>query len=335
MRLISGITSGAVYFTFITLAATDHLRGFAPCAKRSCAYVTLLWLLILTLITYVVAKVCVTSNLPLNPVQGEFCCLWSSLLFAVFVLFLSVHLTKQRNVHRNNDWCLVRVQSMDTTRFNSEFFTDPNIRPLIYLIGAKLLTIACSFIPFFYVARNYFAVNDALRRDRINVSQCHLIAMLSARTVFGALANTNASSIVYVYKVMRPIVCAFGMNLLVLVALRHISRVSPPIFDAEFAAGWLIVCAYVILSLCLDAFSHVNALNASSLAVIKRPLAVTFAACIDHLIHLLFIIVYLSDVSNWKLFVFTFWFIGMSAMWQRLHWPTKETIFSRWKVIEL
>lgn len=352
-RFIGGVSSGAVYFIFIVIVATDHSYAITRRAVRSSIYEAIAWIVIFVPITFALNS---ASVIPLNPVQGEYFCYLFSLIFAVFVLLLGVHLN---DTNQSDKLCLVHVQpigmnktisidedtivadasahhqtysrsSFNGQQFNRTFFDDQNIRPLMYLIGAKLLTILCSNIPFFYIAINYFVAIDTFESNTgDNVSQCHLIALLSARVLLGAVANNNIFTRDYVYKVIKPILGTFGANFLISLALRHVNGASlqRPLFNTKHIAGWLIVCAYIASSICIDAFSHAKAISQSRLPFIKRPLAVAFAACIEHLIHILFIAVYLSDVSSIKLFMFTFLFISISAMWQRQGERIKQTKF--------
>lgn len=263
----------------------------------------------------------------------------STLIFAVLVLFLNSFLdVKTHSVNRDDKLRLVdtqfnnynnntgeqapNVDGIVTERLGQDYFDNPNVRPLVFITGAKLLSIFCSNIPFALIAFKYFhAVNGGLQDRSVCVTQCHLIALLTARLILGGLALSLTDrgeadrNLRYRLIPIRLILIAFGCNLILYGSIRYASGVIP-LWNINHFVGWTIVSAYIICSIFIDAYGHMAAVSQWPCPLTKRPLAIAFATCIEHLVHVLFVVVYLTDVWNGALFLSTCMFILVSVCFQ-------------------
>lgn len=278
-----------------------------------------------------------SSHLTINRVHGEILCWLSTLIFAVFVLFLSRFLNAHNNYvnYYNDKLCLVDIQiinenSSDAFKWNGRascvhrlpkhFFNDPNVRPLIFLCGAKLLTILCSNIPFGFIAFKYFETIDVIKDDNDsgNELQCHLITLFGIRLLLGALSMLEGGSHakqVSTFSFLKIFAPIFILNAFMFVCSRYDADRGWSM-NYKQLVGWIIVISFILCSICIDSFGHIAAISQSQFSINKRPLVLAFAACIEHLIHVLFAVIYLTDVSSSTIFVTTFIFIAASVCFQ-------------------
>lgn len=333
-RIVGGITSGLVYFTAVIKTATINYPSFSPWFSRMIVCLTATW--ILMPINYMPnIPSSTSSNLIINRVHGEILCWLSTLIFAVFVLFLSNFLNTNINcVNCDDKLYLVDIQiinenSSDTCKQNGlvlgvqhlpkQFFDDPNVRPLIFLCGAKLLAILCSNIPFGFIAFRYFETINVVNDNNCEYEmQCHLITLFGIRLALGALSILEGNFVANratTFHCLRIYGIIFILNAFIFLFSRFDSTGSWSM-NYKQLLGWIIVTSFILCSICIDSFGHFTAISQWSFSINKRPLVLVFAACIEHLIHILLAVIYLSDVSSLTIFVTTSMFIAVSVCFQ-------------------
>lgn len=272
----------------------------------------------------------------IDRVHGELLCTLSTSIFSVCVLFISIFLNdlnqttnwddgkshlvqaqliKNSDINNNTERAMSHKCGLNRLHLDRHFFENSNVRPLIFLCGAKLLSTFCSNIPFIFITFNYFDVLHYKYKSNDYIMY-HLLALFTARIILGALAmikgNLNRKIIRFMIK---SIVIVMVCNLFIYIIIRTMKSVQV-LFDYKHMIGGIIINIYVLSAICMDSLSHVMAISQSSYSFFKRPLIITFATCIEHLIYILFIVIYLAEISNSILFIFTFLFIGVTILFQ-------------------
>ncbi|XP_031638659.1 uncharacterized protein LOC116350831 [Contarinia nasturtii] len=235
----------------------------------------------------------------------EICSISLVLLYSLFALNLSSSnclfpelKNETKNVHTN-----VQFSAMNLTVK----------KPLIYLAGAKLLTTFCYFLPFVSIALQIFIQPNALLTDVNNRSQ-HLFVLLLSRLALGTvtilLARHNVKfnyfSIIYIMPLTTLLA---AILLLPLFDLRHLTK-----YTIEF---YIIMTLYVAFSLVVDVIDHRVAFKMDfefGFVPSNRVIALTFASFIEHLLDLLFSVIYLNDWITAKMIVTSLAIISLSLI---------------------
>lgn len=223
--------------------------------------------------------------------------------------------------------------------FGATYLIAKQTRPLIYLAGAKLLTVFCYFLPFVCIVLqivyesnasfgnedndddgdndNIDAVNNTSTDQIFN----DLVILLLTRLALGTIAilvvrhNVNYSLIVFIL----PAFTALAAVLLIpLLDLKHFFTVL------TFKVYFLMII-YVALSLLFDVIGHRAAFNLQ-LDLMSAPtvISVTFATFIEHLVDIAIVVVYLHDWISAKLIVTPLAIILLSIWFQRLATPSEQ-----------
>lgn len=200
-----------------------------------------------------------------------------------------------------------------------------NFRSLIFLIGAKLLTIFCYFLPFACILwRRYVIVqpntvtNNAIS-STVVASLNHLIVLLSTRLILGTIAifihhkqmsqqRRNVNYLPVVYLIVVSVVAALSL-IFYINDFAHLASLRATYVFGDAAA----ICVYVGFSLFVDvighrvAFDDFGAMDAST-----KILSLTFATFIEHLIDVIFMVTYLNDFINSKLILTSLGFVCLA-----------------------
>lgn len=177
------------------------------------------------------------------------------------------------------------------------------LQPLVYLIGAKLLTIFCYYLPFGYgIAMHLLGQNTVVSIVSNGTTFNHLIILLLTRFAVGTITifilmrtrtirdNVNHLSVIYL------ILLAFLFGSVVLIAF-----VDHKVFQLF---GGCLVAGYYAFSFIVDVIGHEAALlSPMGFDVATKTISITFATFIEHLIDILVIVIYLNDSIGARLIV--------------------------------
>lgn len=298
----------------------------------------------------------------------ELCCVSLTLIYSLIVLNLShsswvfgnnVDQQWQWHLTRRQEFCAVAATAAITTESVGVTVRPSNVRtfdafnlvvgkqtrPLIYLTGAKLLTIFCFFLPFICIASritihanilftdvddNKNNGNDFTSANEDDVSNSSsiiigkiftdLMVLLLTRIALGSIAillvrhNVNGLSIVY----LIPITIGIAVMLLV------------PLFDMPWQPNTVqtitfsvVMIIYVAFSLIVDIIGHHAVLYANEMemshshstgATAPKVISLTFATFIEHLIDICIVVVYLNDLISVEVIATSFAIIFLTMI---------------------
>lgn len=171
------------------------------------------------------------------------------------------------------------------------------LRPLIYLIGAKLLTIFCYYLPFGYC---------------ITAMRCnHLIILLLTRLALGTIIiciifyrdNVNYLTVIY---------------LCLLASLFTIVLLIAFVDDLKQIQWILCITVYCAFSFIVDVIEHRAVLLTEQFSIENRIISITFADVVEHLIDILVIVIYLNDWNSAKLILTSLTVTGFTLAVQQV-----------------
>lgn len=303
--------------------------------------------------------------LSLATISIELCCVSLTLIYSLIALNLSHSSWVFGDDAKQREWQLrqrhefpmnatavasktvdVNVRPSNAQTFN--LIVGKQTRPLIYLAGAKLLTIFCYFLPFICIAsrvtiqanilfdnngygdqheNNLISANEADVSNSIGNHKIFtdLMVLLVTRIALGFIAillvrhNVNQLSIVY----LMPITIGYAIMLLV------------PLFDlpwhsftVQTIAFSIIMIIYVAFSLLVDIIGHHAVLYANQTmchsyaaaaadTAAPKVIALIFATFIEHLIDICIVVVYLNDWISAKLIATSFAIIFLTMIFSQ------------------
>lgn len=187
-------------------------------------------------------------------------------------------------------------------------------KSLIYLAGAKLLTTFCYFLPFTRIASQILVHPNVLHSNVSKDISNEFVVLFFSRLALGTITilivrhNVHYLSTIYV----MPIAILFATMLLIpLFDLRHLTECSFVFF--------IILTLYVAFSLTVDVIGHRVALNPDfDLGFIPKAMSLTFATFNEHLVDVLFMVVYLNDLINAKMILTSLAIISLSSLSYKL-----------------
>lgn len=249
-------------------------------------------------------------------VSSEICCISLTLIYSLIAL----HLSSSNWIFRENVATSFRLTSAE---FGATNLIVKQTRPLIYLAGAKLLTVFCYFLPFACIVSPLLYQPNVSVGDVNNTTNQHifndLIVLLLTRLALGTITalvlhhNVNCSSIVY----LGPVVILFAVVLLIpLLDLEHLF--------AEFKFSTVMII-YVALSLLFDVIGHRAALSIDlDLRSAPTIISLTFATFIEHLIDVTVVVVYLNDWISAKIIITALMILCLSILCQKITTPLEQ-----------
>lgn len=243
-------------------------------------------------------------------VSSEICSISLVLLYSLFALNLS------------SSNCLFPALETDSKilHTNRQFGTMNLIvkqtKPLIYLAGAKLLTVFCYFLPFVSISVQIFVQSNVLHAD-INNETKYLVVLCLSRLALGTVTillarhnvKFNYSTIIYI---MLLTTLLAAILILPLFDLRHFTKCT-----IDFYIFYIIMTVYVAFSLIVDVIDHRVALKMDlefDFMPSDRVITLTFATFIEHLLDLLFSVIYLSNWINVKMIITSLVIISLSLI---------------------
>lgn len=289
-RFITGALVGLIYGLAVIIRSTEIKKIYLP--------------LFTLYLTTVVAFLCIIVR-PTN----ELISVMFTLIYALLVLVLAQTETRE---YCNSS--LNQVNLSKWFRINGSERND--LRPLIYLTGAKLLTIFCSNLPFVCVAMEFI---HSLNGTTNNIPINYLIVLFMTRFVLGTITISVNKNVVKCFSdlsAMCLVMC--GANLIaMLLILLHVNNLFSNLIDRilnqQFCTGVCMIIVYISLTLCIDVIGHYSVIIADThLCFAKKSLSIAYATCVEHLIDILFIVIYLNNLTN-SIFIWsTFCCVGLS-----------------------
>lgn len=219
-------------------------------------------------------------------VSFEMCCVSLILVYSLIALNLSsvnCLFAQPKNGRINNEIGTLNAVVKQT-------------RLLIYLAGAKLLTVFCYFAPFVCRASQmaFHSANALIADVNNNEIFNDLIFLLLTRLALGTITilcvrhNVNYLTIIY----LMPLTLLHAVALLI-----PILDLNCILTECTFTFC-IIMTLYVALSLFADVLGHRVALHTNydfDSAISSKVISITFANFIEHLIDASFVVVYLND----------------------------------------
>lgn len=223
-------------------------------------------------------------------VSTEISCVSLTLVYSLIALNLS-----------SSNW-LFATNHANNARLCAAFGANAIVkqtRAVIYLAGAKLLNVFCSFLPFVCIISQVLQQPSAFADVNNATDQIFndLAVLFLTRLALGTITillfrhNVNWSSAIS----LVPFTVFLAVVLLLpLFDLSH--------FISEFSCVHCLIALYVGLSLFVDVIGHHVALNADlELRSAPNMLSLTFATFIEHLVDVSIVVVYLNDWISAKL----------------------------------
>lgn len=311
MRIVLGALIGLIYLSSVIVRVQSSLTAF------SCGFT------IATVISISQAKV-----------SAEMCCVSLTLVYSLIALNLS-----------SSNWLFADSMTKNVrptvVAFNATFnLIVKQTRPLIYLAGAKLLTVFCFFLPFICIASPILIQpnvnNNTSSDDKDDNGDEHdnnsndteifndLMVLLVTRLALGTITillirrNVNYSSIVFI----MPLTTLLAAVLLFpLLDLRRL------ITDHRSEFG-IIMIIYVAFSLFVDIIGHrVAFCIETDFGFAPKVISLTFATFIEHLVDVAIVVVYLNDWISAKLIITAFAIIFLTVLSDKLTMSTQRCAF--------
>lgn len=183
------------------------------------------------------------------------------------------------------------------------------LKPLVYLTGAKLLTVFCYFLPFFHYAARAFNERQATNANRLSTTTtiALLIVLLLARLALGIITIVLHQKYLHRFTVnyLMLINSALFTTLFVaVVPITSLTRHQIVITDTVQAYLLSMCIVYVTISMIVDVFEtatvtvnhYTNVISAAT-----QCISLTFATFIEHLMDVSFIVVYINDWLSAKI----------------------------------
>lgn len=297
MRIVLGVLIGAHYLTSVIVSLESSLST----STYACGFT------IATIISISQTKV-----------STEISCVSLTLIYSLIALNLS------------NSNCLFPDNVSQCSRSKAAFAASHLIvketRPLIYLAGAKLLTVFCFFLPFSCIVVQFLMqpivslADDDVNNTTTDQIFNDLVILFVTRVTLGTIAillvrhNVNYVSFVY----LMPLTILLAVVLLFpLLDLRHLIEHTPTFC--------ILLTIYVAFSLFVDIIGHHVTLNADlNLNSAPKVISLTFATFIEHLVDVAIIVIYLNDWISAKLIITSFLIIFLTVIAQKLATPSKQ-----------
>lgn len=243
-------------------------------------------------------------------VSYELCCVSLTLVYALIALNLS-----------SSNWLFSVSESKNTELYAENGTTHlivKQMRPLIYLAGAKLLTVFCYFAPFVCIASQILVQPNVSFADVNNTSTDDeifndLIVLFLTRLALGTITillerhNVNYLTIIYI----MPVTMLLAIILLIpLLDLRRLITECTFVFC-------IMMTTYVAISLFVDIISHRVVLSTKLDLDSVKVISLTFATFIEHLIDVLFVVIYLSDWISAELIITSLSIVTLTLLFHK------------------
>lgn len=185
-------------------------------------------------------------------------------------------------------------------------FSSNNIRPLLIVIGVRVLSVCAKNLPFTLLIMGYF--NNLINSN--NISMYMLFLLLSCRFIFGMI------TMFFIDKFERKkylYICSFLCGVLLFSTCIIVSSSNEDMFQAH-TLSYGIIIFFVFASMSIDCVGHVQTSEAFSYAT--KSWSIAIATGIEHVVHMVFIIVFKLqyDVYAFALIAFGLMIMGLSTL---------------------
>lgn len=330
-RFLGGLANGLAYLTVITQAAENSVNQIRGVILRGIGYVLAFSLFIAGF---------TTSGTIENDIDSECIMGYLNLFYSVLALVLAPILTIESApylLQQTNDGLSVaerealviatmvklRNEKGETPKIRHDFIemkhqlnedqldsrnplNGKNIRPLYVVIGVRVLSVCAKNLPFTVLIMGFF--NRIVNPNQFSLYM--LFLLLACRFIFGMITMFFIDKFErkkYLY--ISSILC--GISLLVTCVI--VSNTEENIFQVSFLSYGIIIY-FIFASMSIDCVGHVQTSEAFSYAT--KSWSITIATGIEHMVHMLFIIVFKLqyDVSAFVLISFGLIVMGLSTL---------------------
>lgn len=174
-------------------------------------------------------------------------------------------------------------------------FGHKNCRPLIIVIGVRVLSVCAKNLPFTILIMGYF--NKLVNPETFSLYA--LLLLLSCRFIFGILAMFFIDKFErkkYLY--VSSIICGALLFITMVIVFRQ--NDDENIFDASYCS-YGIILFYILASMSIDCVGHVQTSEAFSYAT--KIWSIVIASCVEHLVHIFLIILFQLQWDTWAFIV--------------------------------
>lgn len=305
-RFLAGLANGLAYLTVITQAAENAVNQIRGVILRGIGYVLAFSLFIAGFTTKGTAE---------NDIHGEWIMGFLNLFYSILALVLAPLLTIESVpylIQKANDGRSVfgrealiidtlvklRNEKGETPKIRHDFiemkhhlnedeldsrnpFNRQNLRPLCIIIGVRILSVCAKNLPFTLLIMLYF--NHMIHSNTFSLYS--LLLLLSCRFIFGMFAmffidKFERKKYLYIFSIL----C--GTLLLIICIINRDEIVN---IDKTYLFIGIIIY-FVFASMSIDCVGHVQTSEAFSYAT--KSMSITIATGIEHLIHLIFIVLF-------------------------------------------
>lgn len=201
---------------------------------------------------------------------------------------------------------------------------DNQTKPLIYLAGAKLLTTFCYFLPFVSIVSQILVQPNVMHADVSNTVR-HFFGLFLSRLALGTVTillarhNVNYLSVIY----LMPLATFLAAILLIpLLDHKHLTECTIELC--------IILPLYVAFSLVVDVIDHRVVFNTDSdPGFVPNVISLTFATFVEHLLDVLFSVVYLNDWIGAKMIITSFAILSLTFLSHRLTTSTTHKQYNK------
>lgn len=252
--------------------------------------------------------ICIIATITRTEISTETCNASLTLVYGLIVLNLSSSNWLFPELNSNKSQTNLHVCALN--------LVVKQTRPMIYLSGAKLMTIFCYFLPFACIVSRSLntaaTVNNSTSTDDIFAD---LFVLFLTRLALGTITillllrhNVNYLSIVY----LMPLALLLAVILLIpLLDLRRLFECT-----LKFRT---IMTLYVAFSLIVDVIGHRVAFTSNTdYGSVSTMISLTFATFIEHLIDVSFAVVYLNDWIGANMIITSLAIIALTLFFHKL-----------------
>lgn len=176
-----------------------------------------------------------------------------------------------------------------------------NIRPLVIVTGVRVLSVCAKNLPFTILIMGYF--NHLVNPETFSLYM--LFLLLSCRFIFGMITmffidKFERKKYLYIFSIL--------CGILLLITCLVVSNSKEDFFQASFFSYGIIIF-FVFASMSIDCVGHVQTSEAFSYAT--KSWSITIATGVEHIIHMIFIIVF---KLQYDMYAFVLISIGLIIM---------------------
>lgn len=279
-RFVAGAITGFIYFIAIVIRTeATHPRRFSYKKFTLILVSSSLW---------VVLWMTTTPTSSIDSIELKSAVF--SLIYILSVLLISHNYYLVENFNTNDQ--KTEHPSKDPYLFKIDKLTHVNLKPIYFLIGAKLLTIFCSNMPFVWLI--FYFSHSSTTVEIVNTTNLHIIILFSIRLFLGIFTIFICSNYVNENRSANNYLSTFICILLLLISVLLLLT-NDSLKHYKFLIGTTLLLIYIVLSLYFDVIGHIAVAANPYSCIIKKSIALAFGCCVEHLVNILIIVIYFSN----------------------------------------